>query len=357
VQAPGSPEEVPIAVLAPMTKLIGLPGAQSPNARAWASADRLAVQLAVKHVNERGGFSRSQAPFVLASNPKGYARYGWGLPEDDLSAYALEHGVFGLVGRLSPEDRLTSFVTWRTEVPLINAATTTVAFPERINPQVFRCPSNDPQRHELVLDYVFNRLGISRVAILRSASGIAQVHLDWWSRHARRRGHQPVADVFLNPDATDLGPQLRALQRAKPEAVLTWCDARMSAGMLRLLHKVGLRPVFVGSGQIICEAFVRLAGEDPGEVIAVHGCDHQQDGDAAARFAEAYTRQHPRLPANGRPPPEAYFSYDAARHLMEAINLAGLDREAIREALIEMDDAVLARLEDGEWKICRRSDL
>jgi len=350
-QKPGERQAAPIAVLSPMTQLIGLPGAGAPNAKPRIFADRLAVQLAVKQVNERDKH-RGKPPFVVVQNPAGpgYARYGWGTPEDDFPAYAYEDNVLGFVGRLTPDDKSASIAALHTGVPVVNTALTPPAIDERINPWVFRCRVNDPRQHERLLDHVFDRLGHTRVAVLRSSGELGRLHLDGWSRHARRRGHPPVADLFFSPDARNLEPQYRALRRARPDVILTWCDAQTSAATLQLLRGAGITALFVGSDLIVCEEFTQRAGQDPGAVIAIYPCKHRLDPDVAARFAETYMHWHFPTRAEGRLSPEVWSSFDAANHLIKAIDIAGPDRDAIRDALNKMGDAILARLENGEWR-------
>lgn len=346
--------EVPIAVIGPMKKLVGLPGEHAPGAVRRIYADRLAVQLAIRLANERGGY-RGEIPFTLATSPKGYDRYGWGTPEDDYHMYAYDDEVLGLVARFTPDCQTDSAVALHTEVPVVNAARSPAALPEEINPWVFRCRSYDARYHELLLDYVVDELGRTRIAILRTAGGPAQWHLDQWSRHARRRGLAPVADLFLNPKARHLAPQLRALKQAKPDVVLTWSGAQLSAEILRLLRDEGLSSLFVGCGEIVCDSFTDAAGEEPGRVIAAYPCNH----DSAEAVAEEFAKQPAKRPSamrKPRLPVEAHSSFDAASHLLEAINIAGLDRRAIRRTLRDMDEAALARLVDGRWETFTRFD-
>ena len=327
---------IPIAALAPMAKLIALPNGGAPTIQPGLFVDRVAVKQAVRRTIDRGAHPGT-SPFVLAIYPKGYEHYGWGTPQDGFPAYVYEDGVVGFVGLLGPDDTLTSAATLHTATPFVNAAVTPAGRAESINPWVFRCRANDPRQHEMMLDYVFDHLACSRIAILRCTGGIAQLHLDWWASHARRRGHSPVADLFLNPEAKDLGPQLRALRRAKPDAVLTWCNARLAAGMVKLLRQSGMTPVFVAGDEIVREEFVQLAGDDCQTVIAIPPCAHRRDTQGTAWFNENYAGKVSQAPAARQPTREAAFAFDAANHLMEAINAAGTDRLAVRETLRTMN--------------------
>ena len=129
------------------------------------------------------------------------------------------------------------------------------------------------------------------------------------------------------------------------EVVFTWCDAEVAAAILRAMRQAGMSALFVGGEQVMTDTFVKLVGCDPGRVIALWGCPAEGQGNAAARFAESYEALFKQ-----RPKPEAVHSYDAARHLLRAINIAGLEREALRRTLQDLSTALVARLEDGCWR-------
>ena len=272
----------------------------------------------------------------------------------------------GCVGRATPVDPLLALATLRAEIPLVAVGAGPGERFERDNPWIFHCPANDPARHEMLLDYVFDHLKLTRVAILRSAGGVAQTHLDWWARHARRREHRPVADLFFHPKATNLATQIQALRRAKPEAVLTWCGAEMSAAISRRLREADLRVLFVGSDRIVSESFVELAGDDVGEVIAIPPCRHRQDIAGQARFIEEFSKSSRRENSGRRPSATAFFAYDAARHLLETASAAGAAklsgagsaeaREIVRAELAKLQEPSLARLQGGQWKILGRTE-
>ncbi len=304
----------------------------------------MAVYLSVEQANARGGY-RGRVPFALATGPDGaFSGWGWTTPEDDFPALAQQPNVWGIVGYLGPASRITTAVALRTELPLVNVARTAPTIDETINPWIFRCPGNDPDRQKKLLDYIFDQRGYTGVAVLRTPGAQTRAHLDQWVRRARDIKRIRLVDIPYDPESGRLGPVLEAIRRGQAEVVLTWCDADLSAVILRQMRQAGMTPLFVGSEHIVTDEFVRLVGADPGPIIALWDCSAGDDESERARFAEGYEARFKRSPK-----PEAFRSYDAARHLLRAIDLAGLDREAIRRTLQGMSTACVARLEDGRW--------
>ncbi len=359
---PASPEArarrtgaaVKIGILRPGDRTISIEGTGESGVPRLGRMDRLAVKLAVEHANARGGY-RGSIPFAVATGPQGSFRgWGWTTPEDDFPALAGQPDVAGIVGYLGSGCALTTAVVLRTGVPLVNCAGTSATSDETANPWIFRCRGDRPQPLWRLLDYLFDELGCVRLAVIRTPG---RSQLDRCSAYAAARGHAVVVDVRVDPRADDPAVVVRMLAGRGVDAVLTWDDAPTTARILRAMRAAGMDQLLVGGPEIIGDEFPVLAGAAPGDVIAA--APRAGGEPAIAAFTEAYRRRFGRPP-----PPAAYGVYRATGHLAEAINAAGLDREAIRRRLLESDrgtpcrhvpgdpDAVvLRRLMGGGWQL------
>jgi branched-chain amino acid transport system substrate-binding protein len=207
------------------------------------------------------------------------------------------------------------------------------------------------------------------VAVLRDAERLDQVQLDWCRSDAASRGVPVVADLRCDPGADGFGNVLKRLQESGADVVLTWSDAPRSAAMLRAMRQAGMDQLFVGSDMIVSDEFVALAGAEPGAVIAAIPPSDHAGHRTEARFADDHLQRFRRTPTPG-----AFRVFEAVNHLVEAINIAGPDREAVRRALDAMsretdgerhcpevpygpDLVILGRLRAGGWKRRTISDL
>jgi ABC-type branched-subunit amino acid transport system substrate-binding protein len=362
-------DAIKIGVLRPGERMIGVPGSRAGEYPRLRWVDLMAVNLALEQANDRGGY-RGQIPFALATGPQGwFTGWGWTTPEDNFPELANERDVAGIVAYLGSGCRLTTAAALRTEVPVVNFAPTAATTDEAINPWIFRCRGNEPQTHRLLLDYVFDQLGCARVAVLRDAERRDQAQLDWWRGDAATRGVPVVADLRCDPGADGLGGVLPALQESGADVVLTWSDAPRSAAMLRAMRRAGMDQLFVGSPDIVSDEFVALAGAEPGVVFAAIPPSDHADHPTEARFTDDYLQRFRRPPTPG-----AFRVFEAVNHLVEAINIAGPDREAVRRALADMsrdidgerhcpeiphgpDQVILGRLRAGGWDLRTISDL
>ena len=358
---PSAGEVVTIAALGPASRTVALPQADPTRPPAYNRPELEAVQLAVEEANARGGY-RGKASFAFVGRPRGFFRYGWTTTEDDFGQHLVHTEVMGIVGRIPPDNRFTSAVALHAEMPVVNASVQPPSVDERINPWIFRCAGDRPRQYRLALDHILDTLGIVRFAVLRTADSLGGTPLDRLTEYARSResaGVQLVAD--LPCDLTNLDAALRTVQEVGADAVITWCDAQMSAAIVRGMRQAGMSQVFVGSDQIVGPEFIRLVGDAPGKVRTFYR-NRAHYGQEEMSFAERYRKEFKRLPSDG-----AFSSYQATRHLLEAINQAGPDRRAIRRVLESMSrdpdgenacpdgpithvETIVARLEGGKWR-------
>jgi ABC-type branched-subunit amino acid transport system substrate-binding protein len=161
-----------------------------------------------------------------------------------------------------------------------------------------------------------------------------------------------VAELEYDPKADDSASLFDELKRSRADVVLAWSDARSSAALLQSMRAAGLSQLFVGSEEIVNSEFIDLAGADAGQVLAFARCPHfAVSGDTAPSDADAL--RDLLGVSRSRPSPHASRSFDAAVHLMAAIELAGAEPEAVRGALCEMNAVTLARLTNGAWSFSR----
>jgi outer membrane protein assembly factor BamB len=389
-----------IAIFGPRNRTINLPGKVDRSYRAANEADLVAVELAVEHASAPASEPSAQ-PLHLEHMKPSYRRYGWGLPEDDMIAFARNPRILGIVGAISAEQFITDAAAARTEVPWVNLAPTSASTPVSVeardhyddsreawsggsdrtsNPWVFQCWGDLPRQHRLLLDYVFGELGCSRPAALSAAGGPSSgVHLDWWADHARLRGNPVVAELEWDPDTSDLSPQrsqaLRltadpaatweTLRRVNADVVLTWCDKPTAVKILQSMRKAGMRQLFVGGPAIVADDFMTLVGGDPGPVIALMPQDSTAGGPSDDWFRREYMARNTLRGIDAPPDARASRSRVTTEHLIDAIRRSAPDRPSVRrtleamsrsaggeahyERLHEKGRAIIARLEGGHW--------
>jgi branched-chain amino acid transport system substrate-binding protein len=132
-----------------------------------------------------------------------------------------------------------------------------------------------------------------------------------------------------------------------------------------------MKTPLIGTGVLAEDRFIELAGPGNAEGITVN-TDFSADDPApeVRRFVAAFQARHPHQK------PGAYhaFAYDAARVILDAIEKAGAQRDAVRDAIAattsfagvtgtfafndvgqrEATDQAYLAVKDGEWTLVGR---
>lgn len=374
-----------VALYGPRTRTMALPGefGAAESAVHRDSADLLAFHLAVEASNQNGGF-RGRTPFAAVIQQAGYSRYGWGLPEDDLADFAQNDDVVGVVGYVDAEDSVTNVAALRTEVPIVSTDrpswTGLVRGPD--NPWVFRCWGSEPRRHRLLLDYLIDELGMSRLVAVDMSDRAECAPFTWWVDHVRGRDDAQLRVARLPSGSGEFDAGVRTLRTSGAEGIMTWCEAPAAGRFLRRLRELGMTQPLIGGPSLLEPSFLELAGPKPGTVIALcprvtedeevevggkgSGADAQADRARSwVRFAAEYAERNVVGAVHMPPGKNAYWTFAATDHLLNAAQSAGPDREELRRALQSMADSedsekhyealgltpdvCIARLINGKW--------
>ncbi len=346
-----SPERIEIAFVGPATRTISRPSAKPLRPSRVARPDLLAIQLAVERANSQGGY-RDQVAFTLVSAPEDYvfSHYGWGMLEDEYYAISRRATVCGLIAHLDPGSRASTLAVLRTEAPLINASIAPPTLDETITPWVFRAPRNRRGNHRVVLDYIFDTLGYTRIAVLHTGEALSRRHLDDWMTHVTRRGHSVVAELYGMGSADDAAEQWAMLRSVDAEVVLTWSDAKTSAEFVQRMREANMPQLVVGSDAMLRGDFATLVGVDPGSVCAATPCWGHEGAAGEEWFTKRYAdRGSVGRAKKNRPGRDALASFHSANLLIKAVNIAGADRWRLQGTLRDLRRAQFASLEDGVW--------
>ena len=351
-----------IAIYGPRNRTIALPGGADLSQGESARIDLLATQLAVEGTGSAA--DRWRPPIDLAVLTPGYAAYGWGLPEDDFVDFASQDNVVGIVGYLSRQERIAEQAIRFARIPFVTFASGRGDLDAPDDPWIFRCHGGAPRQHRMLIDHLIDDLGIKRPAALFRTDRENEPHRKWWRDHAARRGHPLVAEVGAERLA-DSSEAVAKLIAARPDAILTWDEEDVSAIWLREVRDAGLDALFVGGPAILTETFPALAGSNAGRVLACKNDETNQHPQAVPHFTDAYAERNVVGAQRVAPNADAYSSYEATNHLLEAVRAAGRDRNGVRNILRLMRQSslgeghyerlhgpgtlVLGQLTGGEW--------
>jgi ABC-type branched-subunit amino acid transport system substrate-binding protein len=297
----------------------------------------------------------------------------WGSSGNEIIKQAYTDQVWGILGTIDgANSHIAIRVALKAEVVMINTGDTDPTFIETNIPWVARVIGDDRQQAYLLTDYWYRKLGLKRVAIIRSSNrygrfGVREI------RDSARRMQRPVPiEMAYKVGQKDFRLEVERIRNANPDAVVHWGDAVEGAMVLNTMREMGMKQPFYGCDRTVSDEFVKIAGKNAEGVVAAFPWNPERKDVKLERFRKAY-RERFGVEAETY----AAHAYDGMNMLLWAINVAGLNRAKIRDVIAflphawpgvtgdivlsacldDVADTYLATYENGRWNYASRTDL
>ncbi len=328
------------------------------------------ARLAVEEANARGGYLRRRLPFELVVvNDNGL----WGSTGNEVIKFAYKEPVWGILGTIdSANSHIAIRVALKAEVVMMNSGDTDPTFIETNIPWTMRCIGDDRQMGYMLIDYMFRKLGLKRIGIVRSSNRYGRFGVREIKDSARRLGHPVAIEMAYKVGLDDYSLQIDRLEEANVDAIVHWGDAREAAVILKQLRARGMKQPYFCSDRAVSKEFTDLAGEAAEGVVAGYPWNPQSGNPRFTAFRRRFVERF-----KEEPDTYAAHAYDGMSMLIWATQVAGLNRAKIRDILATrskpwpgvtgdipfsaaLDDAgevFLGRYEKGGWKYYSRQQL
>jgi branched-chain amino acid transport system substrate-binding protein len=298
--------------------------------------------LAVEEANARGGYKG--LPFkIMAHNDVGL----WGAAANEVVKMG-DEGVWAIMGTI---DDINSHVGIRValklEIPWINPSDPDPTFTETNIPWVVRCIADDRQSSYALVDYIYQKKGYKRVAVVRVNNRYGRVGVMEF-RDAALRDQEPIVlEVRFEDGETNFDTQLERVRDSKPDAVLLWGNALEMGLIVNRMRELRMDyPVFV-SDRGVNPLFIETAGENANGIVTTCQYNPKADIPELKAFQKNYKKRF-----GLEPDVFAAHAYDGMNMTIEAIQKVGLNRYLIRDYLtgLKRYNGVTGEIIlDGSW--------
>jgi len=328
------------------------------------------ARLAVEEANARGGYRGTGIPFeLMVHNDNGL----WGASGNEIIDMAYNEKVWAVLGTIDgANSHIAIRVCLKVEIPIMNCGDTDPTFIETNIPWVFRCISDDRQQSYLLVDYLYRKLGFTRVAVIRASNRYGRFGVREVRDGSRRLGHPLIIEMAYKVGTEDFSLQLGRIKKLNPQAIVHWGDGPDGARILNQMRAMGMEQPFFGCDRHVTPEFLRIAGANAEGVVCAYPWNPDRDDPLLRSFKERFRRRF-----GVEPDTYAAHAYDGMNMLIWAIQKAGLNRAKIRDVLAyrsvpfhgvtgeiplsacldDLGEVYLARVENGRWKFYSREDL
>ncbi len=334
-------------------------------------------RLAIEEANAQGGYLRRKIPFELVvSNDNGL----WGSSGNEIIKQAYKDNVWAILGTIDgANSHIAIRVALKAELPMMNTGDTDPTFIETNIPWVFRCLGDDRQMNYLLADYLFRKLKMKRVGIIRASNRYGRFGVREIRDSARRLASPVPVEMAYQLGLSDFSLHLDRIEAAKVEAVVHWGDDIEGGKILNQMRARGMKQPFFACDRCASQEFVKIAGKNAEGVICCYPWNPDRKDPKLDAFRERF-RQHfenDEKYNDTEVETQAAHAYDGMNMLIWATQVAGLNRAKIRDVLAyrtqpwhgvtgdilfsavldDMGEVYLAKYEKGKWNYLSREAL
>ena len=316
--------EVLIGVAAPLT---------GPNAWVGEQTER-GVGLAVADLNAEGGVLGQRAEIVLADD------YCDGQQAVATANKLVAAGVAVVIGHPCSGAAIpASKVYADAGIPMISDGATNPQLTDQGGPTVFRVCGRDDRQGAMAADYLAERWGDRRIAILHDGQTYGQGLAAETRRQLNEGGRVEALFQGIDPGRTDYFPLVSALQAEEIDVAYFGGYAPEAGLILRQARSIGYDLQLVTGDGVVTEDFWLIAGP-------------AAEGTRSTSFAEPTDRPGAKEVVAGfraqgyEPVGNTLYTYAAVQAWAQAVAAAGTtDADALIEALRNLElDTVLGAI-------------
>ncbi len=290
------------------------------------------AQMAVEETNARGGYGAngisSGKPYALKVHNDSAQ---WGASSAEAVKMLFDEHVVAVLGSV---DGASTHIMLRTslklEFPIMDTATTDPTVTETRIPWLMHTFPDDRQQGYTLADYVFKKMKLKRIGVLRTQTRYARIGVEKFFDEAKRMGRVPPLEVKFDRGDHDFSTQLRMLQNARIEGLVIWGEAPDAARILKQMREMGMKQPVFGSSRMAYPALLEIAGSAAEGVVTSAPLDPTRTDPHWLEFRKKYQAKY-----NEEPDAYAAYAYDGMNILIGAIEKHGLNRGRIMDGLRE----------------------
>lgn len=288
---------------------------------------RSATLLAAEHVNAKGGVNGAQLKLIIEdskSDPK----------EGVLIAqkFVSDPRILAVVGDFNSSTSMAAAEIYNPGGLVQISPTASHPDFTAIGEYIFRAGTTQAMEGPFLAEWAVEDLGIKSIASIYINNDWGLVANQYFVEKAKELGATITNEEAFIAGDKDFTAIITKIKQQNPDMVFfatTWADAAAIATQMR---KLDFAPALMGPGALSTNKLIEMAGEAV-EGIKANAIYFVNDPrPVSANFTKGYTEMYGKSPHD-----HCALSYDALMLLVNAIEKAGTDRAAIRDALAATD--------------------
>lgn len=281
------------------------------------------AEMAIRKANENGGFDGKPFQLVIRS-----MEGPWGTGSKQAVDLIFEENVCAIMG--SPDGRnghLVEQVTTKARIVFLSTWASDPTLAQAFVPWYFTCIPNDLQQADAFIEEIYNKKRLTRVAAVSDKGYDSKLAVESLLKKTKLAGKADPLQLFYDSPDKDFIDLLDKIKKAEISAIVLFGNPSSSLRLIRQLRQMKMNQSVFGALSILYED--ELSGQDLKDyenVVLVSSGN--RTGSKGIAFREDYKKTYGKIPGA-----IATYSFDGMSLLLEAIRIAGPDRDEIQQSL------------------------
>ena len=286
------------------------------------------AQMAIDEANARGGYGGK--PFHLKIHNDGAT---WGAASNEIVKMEYDEKVWAMLGSISGDTtHIALRVSLKSELPIVNCASTDPTIPETIIPWSLITIQDDREQSYTLARRIYTDLGYKRVGLLRVNERYGRFGVIKFRDASRRLGHPLVIEQKFMPGDTSFTRELQVINDSRVDAIVLWADAAAAGTILKQMQQMGMKQPVFGAWRVLGDALFANAGKAAEGLEVVYPYNPDRDDPLWLDFQKRFTARY-----QANVDSFSALGFDTMNILLDAICRAGLNRGLIRDALYSLE--------------------
>jgi branched-chain amino acid transport system substrate-binding protein len=289
------------------------------------NAARQGAEMAILKANASQGFNGRPFQLIVRSM-EGL----WGTGSKEAVNLIFEEDVWAIVGSHDGRNaHIVEQVATKARIVFLSAWASDPTLSQAFVPWYFSCVPNDIQQADALINEIYNKRKYNNVAALSDSSYDSKLAIKSFVKKTKSEGKKDPSQFFYDNTSHDFTDLLNDINKLKADCIILFGQPSTS---MRLIQQIKAK-------KIDQPVFCSLATQDENQLSDQEFKNYenvffvssvQWSGSTGIDFRKEY-----RIKYGNTPGPVAAYAYDGMSLLIEAIRIAGLDREKIQKSIKE----------------------
>ncbi|MCX6254643.1 MAG: ABC transporter substrate-binding protein [Bacteroidia bacterium] len=312
LQNPDGPDEtVKIGLLIPYNKSV---------------AARRGAEMAIRKANEKGGLNGHHFQLVVRS-----MEGPWGTGSKEAVNLIFEEEVWAIMGSHDGRNaHLVEQVTTKARIVFLSAWASDPTLSQAFVPWYFSCVPNDLQQADALIEEIYNKRKITRIAAVSDNGYDSKLALESFYKKTKLAGKTNPIQFFYEDSCQNFNDLIDQINKADVNCIILFGQPSASLKLIQQIRQRKMNQPVFGSLSLLGENELSDQELKNNESIVLVTSGNWL-GSKGLAFQQEFQKTYGKMPGA-----VAAYAFDGMNLITEAIRNAGLDRDKIQKSLAKI---------------------